>query len=57
MIEIIGISVVVVILMYFLFPAFIELCEDLGAFFLEGIKNAFIETNDKWKELLRWWKK
>ena len=44
------------LLIFFLTPAFIFLCENLGEFvtdFVSGVKDAFIETAEKWKYIFK----
>ena len=59
-ITIVGLSIVGILLLFFLMPNFIFLCEDLGEFvedFVSGCKLAFIETANKWKYIFKRWTK
>ena len=47
-------------LIFFLTPNFIFLCEDFGefiAYFVSGVKDAFVETANKWKYIFKRWTK
>ena len=55
-ITIIVITVIGALLIFFLTPTFIFLCEDLGKVitdFVLGVKDAFVETAKKWKYIFK----
>lgn len=51
-------SVVGSLLIFFLTPAFIHLCEEIGENFsnaVDSVKDSFIETAEEWKYIFKRW--
>ena len=59
-ITIVCLSIVGIVLLFFLTPTFIFLCDDFGEIvsdIVSGWKLAFIETANKWKYIFKRWTK